>query len=713
MIEASSKPLMALPRAAFRALLAAFALAAAAWLIAASTPAMAQGSERMPVEIAASKIQTAPDGSQSFTLALHFVPSTPEWHGYWSNPGDAGQGLSLDWSWPDTWFGEPQYPVPQTLVIGGLMNHVYEGPHAVLVPVRIPSEAARDDLGPLRVAVNYLACTDRICVPQRAELELTSYGDPPIDRWRGDIAPQLDREGVWEIADGRLRIGIALPEAVGLSDPHLFIGATRIGEARPDFAAPQTFRRQGNMLVGEVPLRDRGAVSEMAVEGILAFGSGRGVRFVAQPGDVPLEGVEPIAGGAQSPALWLLLLAAFAGGVLLNVMPCVFPILSLKALALARAGGEAMSARRDALAYTAGIVLACVALGAVLLVLRAAGEQVGWAFQLQEPAVVVALLLLAVALTANFLGVFEVPGMAISGGGSTTRGSFATGLLAAFVATPCTGPFMAIALGAALVIPPLQGAAIFLALGLGLAAPFLAIGFIPAIRGRLPRPGPWMERFRRWMAVPMGLTALALGWLVWRIGGWEFLALVAVLGVLALAGLMLAGLFQRRGRGGAAVLLGALVAVLALGVALLPQPSAQAASEESLLDPASFSEAALAEARGSGRPVFVWFTADWCVSCKVNESVAIETEATRAAFEDAGVVTLRGDWTRPDAGIAAFLAQSGAAGVPLYLWYEPGGEAEQLPQVLTPDLLAERASRSAARSRADIRRSDAPASRSN
>ena len=237
----------------------------------------------------------------------------------------------------------------------------------------------------------------------------------------------------------------------------------------------------------------------------------------------------------------------------------------------------------------------------------------------------------------------------------------------------------------------LTGLPRFLALGLGLALPFLLIGVVPALRRRLPRPGPWMERFRRWMALPMGLTALALAWLVWRIGGWEFLALVAVLAGLGLGGLALVGLFQRRGRGGRGVIALSLIAVLGVGLALLPAPQAQLRAEASILDPVPFSEEALATARASGQPVFVWFTADWCVTCKVNERVAIERESTRAAFEEAGVIAMRADWTRRDEEISRMLTRQGAAGVPLYLWYAPGGDAEHLPQVLTPDLLEARA----------------------
>ncbi|MFW2349459.1 protein-disulfide reductase DsbD family protein [Qipengyuania sp.] len=669
---------------------------------AAPLAAQGPGSDRMPAELVA---EGAPQPGERWIVALHFTPVSKEWHGYWSNPGDAGLGIELDWELPEGWeAGEPLYPLPHRLVVGGLMNHVYEGDYAVLVPIAVPKNAAVANVAPLKLTARYLACTDTICVPQQAQLTLDparAVADPRFGGWQAKIVPQLDSPAQFEFTSNRLRIGIPLPASTRLGEPHLFLGTAELGEGdRPLYTATQSFIREGDLLVAEVPIERIAVPDNVELEdaprpetitGILDFGEGRGVRFAAVAGDVPLQGVKPISGGGAEPVLWQLLLAALAGGLLLNVMPCVFPILSLKALALAKAGGEERAARHDALAYTAGVVVACTALGATILLLRSAGQQIGWAFQLQEPAVVVGLFLLALAITANFLGLFEVPGLAIAGGAPSRGGSFSTGLLAAFVATPCTGPFMAIALGAALVIEPLHGLLVFVALGLGLALPFLLVGFVPAIRRRLPRPGAWMERFRRWMALPMGLTALALGWLVWRIGGWDYLAPVLVLAAIALGGLLLAGRVQRRAHSGALAVFGGLVIVLALGTALLPQPQATAATAQSLLDPIDYSEAALAEARASGRPVFVWFTADWCVTCKVNESVAIEREATRAAFEKAGVVAMRGDWTQPDEEISRMLTQQGAAGVPLYLWYAPGGDAEQLPQVLTPDLLAEKA----------------------
>ncbi|HWK40492.1 MAG TPA: thioredoxin family protein, partial [Croceibacterium sp.] len=327
-----------------------------------------------------------------------------------------------------------------------------------------------------------------------------------------------------------------------------------------------------------------------------------------------------------------------------------------------------------------GVIAACLAIGALLLALRAAGSEIGWAFQLQEPGVVVALLVLATAITANLAGLYEVPSFSFTRSGGRAS-AFSTGLLAAFVATPCTGPFMAAAMGAALLLPWWQGLLLFATLGLGLALPFLLLGYIPALRRILPKPGRWMDTFRRVLAVPMGLTALALLWLAWRLGGPGFaaLAFVVALGVVA----ALAG----RGRRLPVMAAGSLAVAVLAGVFMPRLFAPPAADEAGLLAAQPFSEVALAEARASGKPVFLWFTADWCLTCKVNEGIAIERETTKAAFEKAGVVAMRGDWTRRDPEITRFLTAHGAAGVPLYLWYAPGKDGEVLPQVLTRDML--------------------------
>ena len=626
-------------------------------------------------------------------LALAMTPQ-PGWHGYWSNPGDAGFGTQLDWALPAGWqAGEPQYPVPQTLLIAGLMNHVYEGPYALLVPVKVPADAAQ---GPrnLTVEARWLVCTREICVPEHATLAATvtvggaGARDPRFDAWRAAIPPLLDRKATFAAGGGTLRIGIPLPASLKIAEPHVFLDNTEL----IDYAAPQEFRRKGDLLTVSLKLKSTSGSSPGEVSGILKLDEkGDGVRFAASAGAVP-NGGEPLAGAGAPPLapLWLLALLALGGGLVLNVMPCVFPILSLKALSLARAGESEADARREGLAYTSGVVLACLVLGGAILALRAAGSEIGWAFQLQDPGVVVFLLVLAAAIAANFAGLFELPSLSVSGSGEPL-GAFATGLLAAFVATPCTGPFMATAMGAALLLPAWEGLLLFALLGLGLALPFLLLGYVPPLRKLLPRPGGWMNTFRKVLAVPMGLTALALLWLCWRLGGEAFAIAAGALAVAVLIGLRVAGHRQSAGRSALAPAAVGVLAAAGVGALLLPRLYAPAshAAEQGVIPARPFSEAALASARASGKPVFVWFTADWCLTCKVNENVAIERDATRDAFAKAGVVALKGDWTTRDPAITRFLTAQGAGGIPLYLWYKPGADAQQLPQVLTPGSLVE------------------------
>ncbi|MBH0112161.1 thioredoxin family protein [Novosphingobium sp. YJ-S2-02] len=640
-------------------------------------------------------------------LAIEMKPEKG-WHGYWLNPGDAGLGMQLDWTLPEgSEAGEPRYPVPHTLLVSGLMNHVYESDYAVLVPLTLPEGIKAGTRLPVRLSARWLACTEQICVPEQAELAteiVVAPADTPANagsdaplakrfaKWTRQLPAPLDAPARMALTDKTLRLAIPLPASVELVHPHVFVREDKL----VDYAAAQEFARKGDTLIVTIARPDFAARDAETLEGLLRLDDfGNGISFTAKPGAVP-KGGTPLDTGKSAnalPALPWLLGAALLGGLLLNVMPCVFPILSLKALSLARAGESTAHARIEGLAYTGGVILACLGLGALLLALRAGGEQVGWAFQLQEPLVVVALLLLATAITANLLGAFEfaVPGFASAG---SPQGAFATGLLAAFVATPCTGPFMASAMGAALLLPVLPALALFATLGLGIALPFLAIAFVPALRTRLPRPGRWMTTFRRWMAIPMGLTALALAWLTWKLGGSIYASVVLLFALMLVVALIAVGRAQRRGRRARPAAVLALFDVVAC-LALLPAATPMAAQEAaSILDTRPFSAAALAEARASGKPVFVWMTADWCLTCKVNEQVAIEREDTREAFRKAGVVVLRGDWTRRDPAITEYLTGMGAAGVPLYAWYAPGGEVEQLPQVLTPDLLADRAERS-------------------
>ena len=369
-------------------------------------------------------------------------------------------------------------------------------------------------------------------------------------------------------------------------------------------------------------------------------------------------------------------------------MPCVFPILGLKAMSLAKAGGDERLVRRDALAYAAGVILTCLALGGVLLALRAAGNAVGWAFQLQDPRIILALLLLVTAIAFNLAGLFELRAMD-GGAGLADRGgvmgAFWTGALVAFVATPCTGPFMAAAMGAALLLPLAAALAIFAGLGLGLALPFLLLAYAPALRNRLPRPGAWMGRLQKILAIPMFLTALGLAWLLGQQRG--VAGMTIGLGAALILALLLwwLGTRQHRGKGGGLVAGLAALALLA-GAATALSTTAPAVAANSAASVA-FAVGKLDALRAANKPVFLYFTADWCLTCKANEAAAIDREDVRAAFAKADVTVMVGDWTSADPAITRFLESQGRSGVPLYLWYAPGKDAVVLPQLLTPATL--------------------------
>ena len=637
-------------------------------------PVLAQAQNITPDLVAEGQ---APPGGE-VELAIHMRPA-PGWHGYWLNPGDAGLPMKVEWRLPKGFSAGPlRYPVPTRLEIAELMNYVYERDYAVLVRLHVPAGA--QGVAPIRAAAHWLACTDKICVPEQGELSLdlpTGSGTPnraQFDIWRQALPQPLAAVGRFEIADGKLRVAIPLPASVEVDRPYLFPEADGV----VDYDAKQVFRRSGDTLIAELEPK---AAPAHGFSGVVALGDGHGLEFSAVPGQVP-QGT-PIGGLGWRAILWAML-GAIAGGVLLNLMPCVFPILALKAVHVSRAGGEAAHARSDALGYAAGAIVGTGALGVLLLAIRAAGSEAGWAFQLQDPRTIVLLLLLAVAITANLLGLFELP---VLGGGAKAAGSFGSGALAAFVATPCAGPFLGAALGTALLLPAAGSVLVFAALGLGLALPFIAIGFVPALRTRLPAPGPWMQRLQRFLAIPMAATALAALWLLYRQAGPTALALgaAATLGLLLL--LFGVGQRQRDGKG----VFWALPAALALAALLIVVVRVPAQETVRSAGAESWSEARVAGYLARNEPVFVYFTADWCLSCKVNEATSIDRDEVRDAFRKADVKVLAGDWTNGDPAITRFLESQGRAGVPLYLWYAPGKPVEQLPQVLTPAMLTSRA----------------------
>jgi thiol:disulfide interchange protein/DsbC/DsbD-like thiol-disulfide interchange protein len=662
-------------------------------LLTLGAPAPAQlarpGGNHMSVSLVAEQAAVAP--GSTVTLAFVMRPR-PGWHGYWRNPGDAGAAPRVQWRLPERWSADPlQFPVPHRLIASGVMNYVFESDHALLAAIRVPEGTEPGVVFPLDARIDYLVCTLELCVPESAsvtvELRTGSPGprNPAFDGYRQALPRPMAEPARFEVAGGRLRLAIPLAAGTALADPY-FYPAT--GDALL-YGQPESISRNGDLLIVEGAAAPRAAALQ-AIEGVLQLRAGTGLALTARPGPVPAAGT-PVAArsrgdgaAAESPGFVLALLGALLGGLILNIMPCVFPILSLKAVGLASAGQSAAGARREALAYSAGVIATCLALGGVMLILRAGGAMVGWAFQLQDPRVILLLLLLVTAIALNLAGLFRLP-MLTGGGRLAARGgmpgAFFTGALAAFIATPCTGPFMGAALGAALILPWVQALALFAGLGLGLALPFLALGFIPALRRRLPRPGKWMATLQRILSVPMFLTALGLAWILGRQTGVDGITL-GIAGALALG----LGLWWV-GRGGH-LLAWALIAGAAIGPMLLIRaiPAEQRALESPL--PAEpFSEVRLARYRAAGTPVFVYFTADWCLTCKVNERGALASAAVAAHFRARGVKVLVGDWTLGDAAIGRFLERQGRSGVPLYLYYPPGRPPAVLPQILTEGAL--------------------------
>ena len=607
----------------------------------------------------------------------------PGWHGYWLNPGDAGLPMEVQWRLPPGFsVSDLRYPVPTRLTIAGIMNYVYERDYAVLVRMKAPPGAS--GTVPIRAEARWLACTDKICVPESGSFELdlpVGTGTPnraQFDEWRRALPRPLATPAAFQSTGDVYRVAIPLPRSVAVDDPYVF----PIDDGPIDYAAPQKFFRDGDRLVAHLKMK-RGDPREL--RGVLALGDGRGLEFRALRRPVGSDGT-PLGTIEGGTILWAVL-GAIAGGILLNLMPCVFPILALKALHLARSGGEAGHARRDALAYAAGAIVGTGALGLALVAIRAGGTAAGWAFQLQDPRTIMLLLLLATAITANLVGLFQLPAV---GGGTRPAGSFGTGALAAFVATPCAGPFLGAALGTALLLPLYGSVLVFAALGLGLAIPFLAVAFIPWLRKRLPAPGAWMKRLQRFLAIPMGATAVAALWLLYRQSGeqglWIGLAAAAILAI----ALAIVGFRQKRGQSLPLFALGLAAVSLVAAIALAPVKQETAPAKVAGAD--VWSEDTVRRELAAGHPVFVYFTADWCLTCKVNETAAIDRDPVRQAFKAAGVKVVAGDWTNGDPAITRFLESRGRAGVPLYLWYEPGrAEPEELPQVLTPAMLISRA----------------------
>jgi len=643
----------------------------------------------------------APGGTVHVALRQKIKPG---WHTYWRNPGDSGEPTRLAWTLPQGWSaGEIVWPTPERQPVGPLVNYGYSNQVLLPVPVRVPTDARPGETVRLSAVADWLVC-EEICIPEQVKLTLdlaVAAGPAAPHPQHGAAVRQALAAapkpgvltGVAALAGGRLKLAV-------LGAPARGDGAARAyffpyDGALIDHAKPQAIERGPDGLTLTMAPgygAQTGAVTG-PVQGVLSLGEGEAYLVEASVGALPAQAAglgAPAAGGRTDLGLPLALGFAFLGGLILNLMPCVFPVLSMKAAALAGHAHEPRIARVQGLAFLAGVLTTFLGLAAVLLVARAAGETAGWGFQLQSPPVIAGLALLMLLIALNLSGVFHLGGSVQGvGSGLSSRGgvagAFFTGVLAVAVAAPCTAPFMAAAMGYAVVQPAAVALSVFAALGLGLAAPFVLASFTPALLRRLPRPGAWMETLQRLLAFPMYATAAWLAWIFARQTGVAGLAeLFAAAWLVALAA-WLFGRSQHSGRSlpfrlgaGAA----ALLAMAWLGVAALGAPGAKA--ESAALAEEAYTPERLAALRAEGRPVFVNFTADWCVTCKVNERVALSSAEVGRAFERTGVVYLKADWTNRDPVIAAALSEHGRAGVPLYLLYAPGAaEPKILPQLLT------------------------------
>ena len=681
-----------------------------------------QRTERIEAELVPMSAWAAP-GSTAIVAIRQDIK--PDWHTYWRNPGDSGGATTLTWTLPrGVSAGDIVWPVPERQRLSGLMNYGYSGVVYLPVPIEIPASARPGATLPLTVKALFLVCSAEMCVPDELTLTLAlpiREGAAPLDPRHGaaitavlENAPRpAGIEARIALENGVLTLGAAGGPLAGRDPGPSYFFPFEGGIIDHPAAQTGAWGPQGLTLNLQPGGQTRAEGIEGPIGGVLVTAHGAW-EIAAEPGP-PLSGVNgsgaltaapdatPGAGMTDTPGLAVFaqaVLFAVLGGLILNLMPCVFPILAMKAAALAASAHDVGRTRRHGLAFLAGVLTTFLLLAAVLLMLRAAGEAVGWGFQLQSPPVTAGLALLMLAVALNLSSVFHIGG-GLQGAGSGplsrlpgTLGAFFTGALAVVVAAPCTAPFMAFALGAALLMPWPMALMVFLGLGLGLALPFVVVSLTPGLLARLPRPGPWMERLKNLLAFPMYATALWLAWVFSRQTGAEALGLLFVAGLSLALGVWLIGGGQAErlaGRRGVLHLTAGAAVLLLAGAALVlaaraPTAEAGPAAAVSGAGPASapWSATAVETALAEGRPVLVNFTADWCVTCKINERTSLGSAGVKAAMERSNAVYLVGDWTRRDDAITAELQRHGRSGVPLYLLYSPGSPTPRiLPQLLT------------------------------
>lgn len=636
----------------------------------------------------------APGDTLALALAQRLEPG---WHVYWENPGDSGLPLEMLWALADGAVAAPvAYPAPHRIAIGPLINFGHEGDPVFLTGVTVPGDAVPGTDFTIGLEATWLICAD-ICVPETGRFSLSV---PIAEKsQRDDSAASLfsrARAAMPEIFNGPARYSVDgkkarlaltgfpagddayfFPSQAGASEPSAAQRSTRVGDALViDFTQGVGINEGAQNLTGVVEIDTKDGRRALQIDAVKD--AAMTIEAAAPVGPATAA---PIGAGGGSLAGFIA--AAFLGGVILNLMPCVFPILFVKAASFANAASSDKGVmRRHGLAYAAGVIASFAALGGALIALRAGGEEIGWGFHLQSPAIVLlsAYILFAVAL--NLAGVFHIGSSLQNVGSEMVAGrnddfsAFLTGVLAVLVAAPCVGPFLTAPIGAAAVLPPLPALSIFLALGAGLAAPFVALAFSPGLARALPKPGPWMVRFRTILAFPVFAAAAYFLWVLSAQTGQRGLAL-ALAGAIVIAA---AARLHEWGRTGAVSRVAALLFLAAAALPLFLVKPAEAAAPAGMI---AFDPADIDARRAAGEPVFVDFTAAWCVTCQVNKLTVLSTDAVKTAFAANGVTVVTADWTNRDPVIEQALAAFGANGVPLYVFYPAGAEPVVLAQPLT------------------------------
>ena len=655
-----------------RALIAA-AVANFLWL----APATAASTARVDHVTLGISLESRAAPASTVWVAIRQVIA-PGWHTYWRNPGDSGLATSVSWVLPKgVTAGEPQWPAPERFTTGPVVNYGYKDEATLLIPLTIARGAV---VGAAQAKLFLLECAE-MCIPEQATLDLDLRKASGTTAIFAEARAALPRafSGSAHVAVGAKTLVLTLTDPVlaGVKTDAVRFYPTTAHVV--DYDASSSASIGGDTLTWKIAQRSH-AKPFNKFDGVLDVAGVGAFAVSAMPTAAPVPPA-PNAGGLTLVEAAIL---AFLGGLILNLMPCVLPILSMKALALTQSGGSSRALRRDGVFYFAGVLVTFAAIGGSLLLLKAGGAALGWGFQLQSPLVVFALTLLMMAIGLNLLGAFEVP-LSLAGVGNDLtrtegeRGAFFTGALAVLVASPCTAPFMGTALGYALTQTAASAIVVFLALGTGFALPFTALAFTPRIVRLVPRPGPWMVRFKEFLAFPMFATAIWLTWVLVQQTGPTGVAsafsiglgLVFLFWLLPLLGLRLRWVVGLAG-------LAALIA-LSLNIRTVSADTGWA----------PWSAAAVANARAAGKPVLVDFSAAWCVTCLVNERVALDDATVAARLHHDGVVTLRADWTNRNPAITAELSRYARSGVPLYLLYPAGlrRQAVVLPQLLTPALI--------------------------